>query len=536
MDGPHATHALPAAGSLSREARDRARVDNALCPALLVLALTLGVVLVRPPLPIDETRYLEVFRESLGGSPLLLRLLGEPYAEKTPLLFWLGRVLSWFSISPEVALRLVPGLVSACTVLVVARLGARVGARLAGWVQAALWIPLLAGQFLHFDPLLSLAVWSAIDAWVARRQLRFGIWSALALFAKGPVGLLFLVPFLWAMQPLRGTERGDLRRASLTLGLAFVPLAAWAVAAALRGGPEFANALLWERWAGRIGKGAAHSHSTFFYLPVALLGALPGTLVLFRRERDVPAWIRRLGRSLLAVLVAFTLIRGKQAHYLVPAAPGLALWLAWRLEHEPRALARLRAGVRIETALLACLPVAGAIALPRIVDSVSTSGRELLADGGARWPLAVAGAGALAGLVATFRTRASARALLLIAVASSAATFLPVHRLAGELLYPHALAAVLGAERDAPIAYLGSAQHGIYSLLAARDDLEKLQSEAELETFCADDPGGLLLIEADSSPASLPEHLVVVATDVVHRNRVQVLRIDDERRGADAAR
>ncbi|NOT30604.1 MAG: hypothetical protein HOP15_09185, partial [Planctomycetes bacterium] len=184
----HPAHALPGR---------RARFAGEILPALLVLTIGLGVVLVRPPLPIDETRYLEVFRESLSGSPLLLRLLGEPYAEKTPLLFWIGRTLTWLAIPPEVALRLVPGLASALTVLIVARLGARAGLALAGWVQAALLLPSLAGQFLLFDPLLALVVWGALDAWVRRRDVAFGAWSAGALLAKGPVALLFLIPFLW---------------------------------------------------------------------------------------------------------------------------------------------------------------------------------------------------------------------------------------------------------------------------------------------------------------------------------------------------
>src|SRR5262245_13570498 len=118
-------------------------------PALAVLVFGLLVVALRPPLPIDETRYLEVFRESLHGSPLLLRLLGVPYTEKPPLLFWLARALTWLAVPPDLALRCLPPLALGATVLVVDRLGRRVGLTITGWLQAALWMGSLNGQFLH---------------------------------------------------------------------------------------------------------------------------------------------------------------------------------------------------------------------------------------------------------------------------------------------------------------------------------------------------------------------------------------------------
>lgn len=514
----------------------RVRFRSEVLPALCVLAFALAVPLVRPPLPIDETRYLEVFRESLGGSPLLLRLLGEPYAEKTPLLFWLGRALSWLSIEPGTALRFVPGLASAATVFAAARLGARAGLGLAGWVQAALWVPFLAAQFLAFDPLLSLGVWGAIEAWTRRRTLALSGWSAFALLAKGPVALLFLIPFLWATAPLGaaslgGARRGDGRRAVLALALALVPLAAWAVAAAARGGPEFANALLWERWAGRIGKGADHARGTLFYLPVVLLGALPGTLLFFRRAgRPAPDWIRRLGWALALVLLCFTLIRGKQAHYLVPAAPALALFLAWRLEADARASAFVRAGVRIQLGLVLGLVAAAAIGIPRMQDTLGARGHALVASGGAWLLLGASGALALASLAAAFRARLGLTALLALAVLGTGASLLPLHRLAGELLYPHALAAALGSDSRAPLAFLGTAHHGIYALLAGRE-LRKLEGQAELEAFCAGAPGSLLVLDHAARPPALPQSLRELARDVVHRSEVQVWRVEAAPRG-----
>lgn len=244
-----------------------------------------------------------------------------------------------------------------------------------------------------------------------------------------------------------------------------------------------------------------------------------------------PDLIRRLAWTLGFVLVAFTLIRGKQAHYLVPAAPALALWLAWKIERDPRALPLLRAGARIQLALLLGLAVTCALLIPRNGDSFGAHGRELVASGGAWLPLGLAGAAALAGLLASFRPRLSARAVLALSVASTGASLLSIHRLAGQLLYPHVLAEALAADPAVPIAFLGSSHHGIYALLASRDDLEKIASEDELEAWCRGVPGGLLLIDSEDLPAVLPAGLERVASDVVHQSEVEVWRITDGARG-----
>src|SRR5262245_34563251 len=112
---------------MSAQTASRARLPDGTAAALTALACGLLAIWLRPPLPVDETRYLEVFRESLRGSPLLLHLGGEPYAEKPPLLFWLARALTWLSLPPDFALRCLPPLACAATVIFVQRLGRRLG-------------------------------------------------------------------------------------------------------------------------------------------------------------------------------------------------------------------------------------------------------------------------------------------------------------------------------------------------------------------------------------------------------------------------
>ena len=490
-----------------------------LLPAVVVLALGMAGLVLRPALPVDETRYLEVFRES---GLVLLRLEGQPYAEKPPLLFWLARMLTMLAVHPGFALRSVPVLASAVVVLLAARTGRALGVAGAGWVQAALLLPLVGGQVLLFDALLAAAVWGAVLAWIRGRDVLLVLAAAAALLAKGPVALLFLVAFLWSTADAAARPRA-LRRASLALALALVPLAAWALTAAALGGPDFASALLWQRWAGRMAGETDHARSALFYVPVVLLGALPATPLLLRRAGPSSRPVRRLGYALLALLAAFTLFTGKQAHYLLPAMPAVGLIVAWRLERTPAALAGLRIGAGTQLGLLVCAGAACILALPRLETSptIGAHGQALLASGAWRWPVAAGGSIALAALALSMRRTLAARQVLAATLAGSGACLLAFHWLAGELLYPHDLAGVLGATR-APLAHVGTSHHGVYSLLADRST-EKLRKD-ELGAWCRAHPGGVVMIDSRAS-VELPAGLDLVALDAVHRSPVRVLRV-----------
>jgi len=150
----------------------------------------------------------------------------------------------------------------------------------------------------------------------------------------------------------------------------------------------------------------------------------------------------------------------------------------------------------MQLALLVCVAVVGSFLIPRHPDSFGTRGQALIAGGGVLLPLGLAGIAALAGLMATIRLR-SARALLAVSLIGSGASMLPVHWLAGQLLFPHELAEALRESSD--VAIFCSSRHGLYPLLSSDKDVEKLQDESMLGPWRAQHPGGLLVVGAEYS-------------------------------------
>jgi 4-amino-4-deoxy-L-arabinose transferase-like glycosyltransferase len=169
------------------------------------------------------------------------------------------------------------------------------------------------------------------------------------VLAKGPVVLLHLLPAaLLAPWWLRdGTLPWRRWYAGVVLALiggAAIALA-WAIPAGLRGGDDYRNAIFWGQTANRMVDSFAHQRPIWWY--VALLPILAAPWILWR-----PFWrglrtgaLRadrggRLALTLaLVTFVAFSLVSGKQVHYLVPQFPAFALMVAVALDR-PQPAAR----------------------------------------------------------------------------------------------------------------------------------------------------------------------------------------------------
>lgn len=339
--------------------RDRTWIALAAFAALAVFG-----VLARPPLPIDETRYLAVAWEMrTTGDWLVPHLNGAPYSHKPPLLFWLMNLVWTATGVSGTAARLVGPAFGLAAIWATGRLARRlwpedegVGGR-AAMVLAGLGAFAVFAGLTMFDAMLTLAVIAGVFAILAAGEdggARSGLWigpwiglgAALAFggLAKGPVILVHLLPLalsapLWAgIAPRRALVGLGI---ALCAGLALVGL--WLGPAALLGGEDYRRAVLWTQSAGRMTESFAHARPWWFFLALA-------PLLVWPFGWSAGLWRRLAARGLRAdpglrlaaiwagsALLLFSLMSGKQAHYLLPALPAVALAFARAMGAAPLA-------------------------------------------------------------------------------------------------------------------------------------------------------------------------------------------------------
>lgn len=350
----------------------------------LVAFLWIVPAAVLPVVPIDETRYLSIAWEMRRSGDLLgLTLNGQPYMDKSPLLFWFVNV-AWtlFGISTVVA-RTVCIACAAATVATMSAIARRLGhvdPAAVGWIMLPFVVFGAFTPIAMFDvPLVCFVALGLLGlvTWVQERRLHgavlFFVAASLGLLMKGPVYLVHLAGPLallrwWHGRPLERPGR-------LTAGiivcvlLACVPLGAWAIVSAMRLDNVPVVETLAHQSVGRVAESFAHKRNALWYLPWVMPFLLPWTFLLRWRR----LWanrphlkgdrMARLGvAASLPAFVAFSLISGKQIHYLLPLLPGIALLLAALDADESGVLSygRIRIVLAV-TALAWAWPVANAI-------------------------------------------------------------------------------------------------------------------------------------------------------------------------------
>lgn len=306
-----------------------------------------------PLIPVDETRYLSVAWEMWQHNEFLVpHLNGEAYSHKPPLLFWLIQAGWWLLGVNDQWSRLVPALFALGSLFMTRALARQLWPDRPRIAQLAPFIVLGSQFWALFTPAvmfdLVLTFWALVGLYGALLTTRDGanpLWGwlitgaaiGLGVLTKGPVILLhILIPLVSAPWWLAGRNiRWRCWYAGM-VGAVLVGAAialAWAIPAALAGGPDFARAIFWGQTAGRVTESFAHARPWWWYLALLPLILFPwfvwpdlwralGGLI----KRDLSdTGVRFCLAWFLPVFIAFSLVSGKQAHYLLPLFPAFAL-------------------------------------------------------------------------------------------------------------------------------------------------------------------------------------------------------------------
>lgn len=484
------------------------------CAILGFAAVALAGVLLRPALPVDETRYLAVAWEMWARGDWLVPTKNFAlYTDKPPLLFWtINLVWSVTGVS-ETAARLVgPGYAVLALVLTgrLARrlwpdppgIGGCATLALAGTLAFA-----LAGGLTMFDTALTaatvggmLALLRALETGRARDWALLGLALAAGGLAKGPVILIHLGPALalaplWFPAPisLRGLARG----AAIAIGTGLGLVALWVVPAALSGGAEYRTAILWTQSAGRVTQAFAHVRPWWFF--AALLPALlfPWSVMPALWRAGARADWREPGLRLCliwggAALVLFSAISSKQAHYLLPELPAAALALA--------RLAPPRFPLRLPVAILAGLALAG---LAAALGLVPLGRAEALVQ-----PRAAAAAAcllALAVCLVALRVRGLAGGAILTLGAILSLNLLIGTTATRRLYDTRPLAAALAPFEPHGIAFHGQRYHAEFNFAGRLTaPVATPATPEDLAAWQAAHPGGVIVARLDKAHPSWP--------------------------------
>ncbi|NQV84980.1 MAG: glycosyltransferase family 39 protein [Rhodospirillales bacterium] len=319
----------------------------------LWLAVMATALFTRPLLPMDETRYLAVAWEMwLNGDYLVPHLNGETYSHKPPLLFWLIN-LGWgvFGVN-EWWPRLVAPLFGLGSLFLCQRLARELWP---GEHHIAALAPLVAFGGVFWSLYTTLTMFDMILAFCTLvgligvvRAHRHSGWSGfvlmglgigLGVLTKGPAILLHILPVallapVWGRH-LQGGSGGWGRWYAGVLGATLLGAAiglAWAIPAGMAGGDEYREAIFWGQSAGRVTNSFAHARPRWWYAAILPAMLLPWVIwpPVWRALRKVSldGGLRFCLAWVVPAVVVFSLISGKQPHYLLPELSALALILA----------------------------------------------------------------------------------------------------------------------------------------------------------------------------------------------------------------
>jgi 4-amino-4-deoxy-L-arabinose transferase-like glycosyltransferase len=324
-----------------------------LAPLVVAAALYLPGIGARILYIGDEARYALLARDMLEtGDWLVPRIGAEVHMEKTPLFIWAIAALSLLSRKVTELTAVLPAALSGiagvgATFVLGRRLFGARAALLSALALAATW-----GYFWHARMALadmmvtSFAVGAAaafatvVVTGESRRWPMAACWACLGLglSAKGPVGLMPLIPFAAFLVREHGWRGLGKLRPLMGVAVIAAVAAPWALAFALRSGESYVESVIVADFVGpRMRLWDSAAEVLFAAGPIGV-GFLPWTPFLpqalaqgwWRAEdADTRRRFRFLVFWVVAYVVVITLLPHKRDRYLLATYPMLGLMVGW---------------------------------------------------------------------------------------------------------------------------------------------------------------------------------------------------------------
>ena len=330
-----------------------------LAVSILMLLTLSPLMALRDYTPSNELRYLSIVDEALqDGHVLAFTNHGEDYADKPPLYFWLMMLFKMLLGEHNMYVLSLLSFIPACIIIAVmdkwlrqaypevftAR--KRFGAAL---MLATTGLFLGMTVFLRMDMLM--CMWIVLALWTfwkwdngigneSAHRLMLPVYTFLALFTKGPVGVL--MPPVAIIVYLAASKRW--KDIGKYLGFVFwvvlaVLCAVWFTGVFLEGGAGYLKNLLFHQTVDRAVNSFHHKAPVWYYLGIIwavmapwCLATVPAlvTGLLKKREGEAPSgYEKTLALTSLSTFVMLSLFSSKLAIYLAPIFPfAVYLWPA----------------------------------------------------------------------------------------------------------------------------------------------------------------------------------------------------------------
>lgn len=315
---------------------------------LIAIVAFLPIMILRDASVSNELRYLSIADEALrNGDIFTFTNNGEPYADKPPLYLWivmLGKLIfgqhhMWFIT----LFSLIPALVT----MRIMRNWLLTSCPLAdkGWRLTSQLMLLTCGLFLglnvfaRMDTLMTMFIVLALHTFFKmfqgkgnfkKQSLLFGLYTFLAIFTKGPVGILMpllcpLVFLVYKREARTFFHYWNWRMA----GLLVLLCGAWFLGVYLEDhGTSYLSNLLFHQTAGRAVDAFHHKKPFYFYLiqiwpnlaPYSLfiVGTLVAGMLKHRLTTDTEHF---WNASIWTTFIMLSLVSGKLGVYLAPIVP-----------------------------------------------------------------------------------------------------------------------------------------------------------------------------------------------------------------------